>query len=55
VVHVPKFLDLVGFKLKEVISREPTIHVLVVAIPNVGKSALIYSIYQFLSSAFLVS
>ena len=34
-----KLLELLEFKLKEVISREPTLLVLVVGVPNVGKSA----------------
>ena len=40
------------FKLKEVISREPTLLVMVVGVPNVGKSALINSIHQLASSQF---
>ena len=40
------------FKLKEVISREPTLLVLVIGVPNVGKSALINSIHQIASSRF---
>ena len=40
------------FKLREVISREPTLLVLVVGVPNVGKSALINSILQIASSRF---
>lgn len=40
------------FKLKEVISREPTLLVMVVGVPNVGKSALINSIHQIASSRF---
>ncbi|GAB2267041.1 Short integuments 2, mitochondrial [Dionaea muscipula] len=43
---VRKLLDLVELKLKEVISREPTLLVMVVGVPNVGKSALINSIHQ---------
>lgn len=43
---VRKLLDLVEFKLKEVITREPTLLVMVVGVPNVGKSALINSIHQ---------
>ncbi|GMP86794.1 hypothetical protein CsSME_00039438 [Camellia sinensis var. sinensis] len=49
---VQKLLDLVEFKLKEVISREPTLLVMVVGVPNVGKSALINSIHQIASSRF---
>ena len=40
------------YKLKEVISREPTLLVMVVGVPNVGKSALINSIHQIASSRF---
>ncbi|CAA3011225.1 short integuments 2, mitochondrial [Olea europaea var. sylvestris] len=49
---VKKLLDLVEFKLKEVISREPTLLVMVVGVPNVGKSALINSIHQTASARF---
>ncbi|GFY98205.1 P-loop containing nucleoside triphosphate hydrolases superfamily protein [Actinidia rufa] len=49
---VKKLLDLVEFKLKEVISREPTLLVMVVGVPNVGKSALINSIHRIASSRF---
>ncbi|KAH7557241.1 hypothetical protein JRO89_XS11G0082600 [Xanthoceras sorbifolium] len=45
-------LDLVELKLKEVISREPTLLVMVVGVPNVGKSALINSIHQIALSRF---
>ncbi|KAJ9184824.1 hypothetical protein P3X46_004512 [Hevea brasiliensis] len=51
---VKKLLELVEFKLKEVISREPTLLVMVVGVPNVGKSALINSIHQIASSHFPV-
>ncbi|KAI5682851.1 hypothetical protein M9H77_04079 [Catharanthus roseus] len=51
---VQKLLDLVEFKLKEVISREPTLLVMVVGVPNVGKSALINSIHHIASSRFPV-
>ncbi|CAN1173361.1 Short integuments 2, mitochondrial [Linum perenne] len=47
-------LELVEFKLKEVISREPTLLVMVVGVPNVGKSALINSIRQIALSRFPV-
>ena len=47
-----KLLKLVESKLKEMISREPTLLVLVVGVPNVGKSALINSIHQIASSRF---
>ncbi|KAF7819042.1 Short integuments 2, mitochondrial [Senna tora] len=49
---VKKLLDLVEYKLKEVISREPTLLVMVVGVPNVGKSALINSIHQIALSRF---
>ncbi|KAL3370558.1 hypothetical protein AABB24_007554 [Solanum stoloniferum] len=49
---VQKLLDIVEFKLKEVITREPTLLVMVVGVPNVGKSALINSIHQIASSRF---
>ncbi|XVE61116.1 hypothetical protein DITRI_Ditri06bG0014000 [Diplodiscus trichospermus] len=49
---VRKLLELVKFKLKEVISREPTLLVMVVGVPNVGKSALINSIHQIASATF---
>lgn len=51
-VPVLKLLDLVEFKLKELISREPTLLVMVVGVPNVGKSALINSIHQIALSRF---
>ena len=47
-----KLLELVELKLKEVISREPTLLVMVVGVPNVGKSALINSIHQIALSRF---
>ncbi|KAK3405499.1 hypothetical protein EUGRSUZ_K01980 [Eucalyptus grandis] len=49
---VKKLLDLVELKLKEAISREPTLLVMVVGVPNVGKSALINSIHRIASSRF---
>ncbi|XP_059668399.1 short integuments 2, mitochondrial isoform X2 [Cornus florida] len=51
---VRKLLDLVELKLKEVISREPTLLVMVVGVPNVGKSALINSIHHIASTRFPV-
>ncbi|KAH6834439.1 P-loop containing nucleoside triphosphate hydrolases superfamily protein [Perilla frutescens var. hirtella] len=51
---VQKLLDLVEYKLKEAISKEPTLLVLVVGVPNVGKSALINCIHQIASSRFPV-
>lgn len=38
--------------MKEKISREPTLLVVVVGVPNVGKSALINSIHQIALSRF---
>ncbi|KAL0720398.1 hypothetical protein Bca4012_034997 [Brassica carinata] len=49
---VKKLLDLVEFKLKEVIAREPTLLVMVVGVPNVGKSALINSVHQIAATRF---
>lgn len=51
-IHIPKLLDLVEFKLKEVMTREPTLLVMVLGVPNVGKSALINSIHQIALSRF---
>ncbi|XP_031475263.1 short integuments 2, mitochondrial [Nymphaea colorata] len=51
---VRKLLGLVEFKLKEVISREPTLLVMVVGVPNVGKSSLINNIHQIASGRFPV-
>ncbi|KAM3288565.1 short integuments 2, mitochondrial [Capsicum chacoense] len=51
---VHKLLDLVEFKLKEVMTREPTLLVMVLGVPNVGKSALINSIHQIAVSRFPV-
>ncbi|XP_016205020.1 short integuments 2, mitochondrial isoform X2 [Arachis ipaensis] len=51
---VKKLLELAELKLKEVISREPTLLVMVVGVPNVGKSALINSIHQIAQSRFPV-
>ncbi|KAF3955096.1 hypothetical protein CMV_019651 [Castanea mollissima] len=48
------YQKLLEFKLKEVISREPTLLVLVVGVPNVGKSSLINLIHQIVSSCFPV-
>lgn len=47
-----KLLELVEFKLKEVISKEPTMLVMVVGVPNVGKSCLINNIHQIAKSRF---
>ncbi|CAN8317875.1 unnamed protein product [Cochlearia groenlandica] len=51
---VKKLLDLVELKLKEVIAREPTLLVMVVGVPNVGKSALINSVHQIAATRFPV-
>ncbi|KAM7271365.1 hypothetical protein ACFE04_030579 [Oxalis oulophora] len=51
---VQKLLELVEFKLKEAISREPTLLVMVIGVPNVGKSALINSIHRIASERFPV-
>ena len=47
-----KLLKLVESKLKEMISREPTLLVLVAGVPNIGKSTLINSIHQIALSRF---
>ncbi|KAM7500156.1 hypothetical protein LguiA_024570 [Lonicera macranthoides] len=52
--NIMHLLELVEFKLKERISREPTLLVMVVGVPNVGKSALINSIHQIALSRFPV-
>ncbi|OIT34056.1 short integuments 2, mitochondrial [Nicotiana attenuata] len=51
---VTKLLDLVELKPKELITKEPTLLVMVVGVPNVGKSALINSIHQIALSRFPV-
>ncbi|KAL5204510.1 hypothetical protein ABZP36_009381 [Zizania latifolia] len=51
---VGQLLGLVEFKLKEAISKEPTLLVMVVGVPNVGKSALINSIHRIATSRFQV-
>uniref|UniRef100_A0A0E0MF68 CP-type G domain-containing protein n=1 Tax=Oryza punctata TaxID=4537 RepID=A0A0E0MF68_ORYPU len=51
---VSQLLGLVEFKLKEAISKEPTLIVMVVGVPNVGKSALINSIHRIVTSRFPV-
>ncbi|AES81350.1 putative GTP-binding protein, orthogonal bundle [Medicago truncatula] len=51
---VTKLLELVELKLKEAISKEPTLLVMVVGVPNVGKSCLINSIHQIAHSRFPV-
>ncbi|KAF6155302.1 hypothetical protein GIB67_019828 [Kingdonia uniflora] len=52
--YILQLLQLVELKLKEVISREPTLLVMVVGVPNVGKSSLINSIHQIASTRFPV-
>ncbi|GLJ39735.1 hypothetical protein SUGI_0812200 [Cryptomeria japonica] len=44
--NINKLLVQVEAQLKEAISRQPTLLVMVIGIPNVGKSALINSLYQ---------
>lgn len=51
---VDELLALVEIKLKEAISKEPTLLVMVTGVPNVGKSALINSIHQIATSRFPV-
>ncbi|KAK1288918.1 hypothetical protein QJS10_CPB19g01777 [Acorus calamus] len=46
---VKKLLSFVELKLKERIPKEPTLLVMVVGVPNVGKSALINSIHHIAS------
>ncbi|KQJ88571.1 hypothetical protein BRADI_4g19590v3 [Brachypodium distachyon] len=48
-------LGLVELKLKEAILKEPTLLVMVVGVPNVGKSALINSIHRIARSRFPVN
>ncbi|VVA30942.1 PREDICTED: DAR GTPase 2 mitochondrial [Prunus dulcis] len=52
--NIMQLLELVEYKLKEAISREPTLLVMVVGVPNVGKSALINNIHRIASSRFPV-
>ena len=49
-----KLLKLVEFKLKEVISREATLLIFMIGIPNIAKPVLIISIHQIASSCFPV-
>uniref|UniRef100_A0A7N0UMT2 G domain-containing protein n=1 Tax=Kalanchoe fedtschenkoi TaxID=63787 RepID=A0A7N0UMT2_KALFE len=51
---VNQLLELVRWKLREKISREPTLLVMVVGVPNVGKSAMINSIHQIALSGLRV-
>ncbi|XP_024982190.1 short integuments 2, mitochondrial isoform X2 [Cynara cardunculus var. scolymus] len=50
--NIMHLLELVELKLKEKIAKEPTLIVMVVGVPNVGKSALINCIHQVASSRF---
>ncbi|KAI3990085.1 hypothetical protein MKX01_013571 [Papaver californicum] len=45
-LNVSQLLEFAELKLKEVISREPTLLIMVVGVPNVGKSSLINCIHQ---------
>ncbi|XP_030925542.1 short integuments 2, mitochondrial-like [Quercus lobata] len=49
-----KLLELVEFKLKEVISREHTLLIFMIGVSNIAKSVLINSIRQIASSCFPV-
>ncbi|KAL6659780.1 hypothetical protein ACP70R_002609 [Stipagrostis hirtigluma subsp. patula] len=51
---VSQLVGLVELKLKEAILKEPTLLVMVVGVPNVGKSALINSIHRIATSRFPV-
>ncbi|RLM75027.1 hypothetical protein C2845_PM15G10630 [Panicum miliaceum] len=51
---VNQLLGLAELKLKEAISKEPTLLIMVVGVPNVGKSALINSIHRIATSRFPV-
>eukprot|EP01018_Ginkgo_biloba_P028929 Gb_20782 [translate_table: standard] len=50
--YVKKLLVQVEAQLKEAISKQPTLLVMVVGIPNVGKSALINSVHQIARTRF---
>ncbi|KQJ88570.1 hypothetical protein BRADI_4g19590v3 [Brachypodium distachyon] len=52
---INQLLGLVELKLKEAILKEPTLLVMVVGVPNVGKSALINSIHRIARSRFPVN
>ena len=55
VINFFLYLQLLGFaelKLKEAISKEPTLLIMLVGVPNVGKSALINSIHRIATSRF---
>lgn len=47
-----QLLELVELKLKEAILKEPTLLVMVIGVPNVGKSALINNIHRLASARF---
>ena len=47
-----KLLELVEFKLKEVISREHSLLIFMIGVPNIAKSVLINSIHQIALSCF---
>ncbi|KAL4607887.1 hypothetical protein ACB092_09G208000 [Castanea dentata] len=49
-----KLLKLVEFKPKEAISREATLLIFMIGVPNIAKSVLIISIHQIASSCFPV-
>ncbi|WOH06474.1 hypothetical protein DCAR_0625902 [Daucus carota subsp. sativus] len=49
---VQQLLELAEFKLKEAIIKEPTLLIMVVGVPNVGKSSLINSIHQIAATRF---
>ncbi|CAL4945953.1 unnamed protein product [Urochloa decumbens] len=51
---VNQLLGLAELKLKEAILKEPTLLIMVVGVPNVGKSALINSIHRIATSRFPV-
>ncbi|KAF8659804.1 hypothetical protein HU200_058271 [Digitaria exilis] len=51
---VSQLLGLAELKLKEAISKEATLLIMVVGVPNVGKSALINSIHRIAASRFPV-
>ncbi|NP_001151234.1 GTPase family protein [Zea mays] len=49
---VNQLLGFAELKLKEAISKEPTLLIMLVGVPNVGKSALINSIHRIATSRF---
>ncbi|VAI12330.1 unnamed protein product [Triticum turgidum subsp. durum] len=53
--NIMNLLGLVELKLREAILKEPTLLVMVVGVPNVGKSALINSIHRIANSRFPVN